>query len=445
MSVSAENTEASVPPPFRRVWLWPALIAFASWLAVASSIDAVGNYPFLGEGPGLTTDEPLNVGAGHRLVEGTWGWIIGRYTLREVWDDEPTRGPQSGLGRYQPDYPPLGRLWLGAFERLTPTVLAPQTAERQTAPWITVCSRFASATAFALTVYLVGLAAGRWHGQTAGAAAAMSLVLMPRVFGHAHVASVESTMGLLYCWAVLNVARNWDPRSATRKTPFVAGLITGLALLTKIQAVFLGPVILLWCLFHGGRKSIGRIVIWGVTSLTILFVGWPWLWLDPVNHAVEYFAQTTERVQLYVWYFGEKIADRDVPWHYVPLMFVTTVPIGLQLFGVAGLWCAIRAGMTSAEQLILGSLMLPMIVLSLPGIAVYDGPRLFLVSFPLWAIFVGRGVSISIDFVACRLKRGIAIAGVWSIVAMQGFGLVHMRPCYLSYYNGLVGGVSGAE
>ena len=33
----------------------------------------------------------------------------------------------------------------------------------------------------------------------------------------------------------------------------------------------------------------------------------------------------------------------------------------------------------------------PLAVFALPGVAVYDGERLFLTSFPLWAMFVGRG------------------------------------------------------
>ena len=436
----------AVAASITRHGLWPAIIALTSWAIVASSIDAVGNYPQLGEGPGLTSDEPLNVSAGYRLFEGTWGWVIGRYTLRDVWDDVPAVGRRSGLGTYKPDYPPLGRLWLGAFERLAPHLLTPHLPTRRTVPWVTVCSRFASATAFAWLVYLVGSTASRWYGRLPGAAAAVSLVLMPRVFGHAHLACVESAIGLVYGWTVLHVARHWNPSTVTRwTTPVGAGVITGLALLTKIQAVFLGPVIALWCLYHGGRKAIRGVLLWGVTALAIMFVGWPWLWLDPLSHSIEYFAQTTERVQLYVWYFGEKIADRDVPWHYVPLMFATTVPIGLHAFGVLGLWRCFREGITPAEQLTLAGLLAPMIVLSIPGIAVYDGPRLFLVSFPLWAIFIGRGVSATTEFLVQRLDRSVSIVGVWLVIAMQGYGLVQMKPCYLSYYNLLVGGTSGAK
>jgi hypothetical protein len=83
-----------------------------------------------------------------------------------------------------------------------------------------------------------------------------------------------------------------------------------------------------------------------------------------------------------------------------------------------------------------------MIVFSLPGIRVYDGERLFSVSYPLWAVLIGRGAAV----IATRFSGSAkATVGILAFTLLQGFGVVATHPCQLAYYNALVGGVAGAD
>jgi hypothetical protein len=114
----------------------------------------------------------------------------------------------------------------------------------------------------------------------------------------------------------------------------------------------------------------------------------------------------------------------------------------LHLLGVVGLGRALadrdRDGFL---RLLLGSVLLFLFVFS-TSVPVYDGERLFLMVFPLWAVFVGRGFGIVWErLIGLRWARA-ALAG---IVLAQGFGLVSTYPFGLSYYNALVGGLPGAE
>jgi len=83
-----------------------------------------------------------------------------------------------------------------------------------------------------------------------------------------------------------------------------------------------------------------------------------------------------------------------------------------------------------------------LVVFSLPGVPVYDGARLFLMVFPLWAIAVGAGVRLLIETPRWRLSLRCALLAIF--VAMQGVGLIIYHPCHLSHYNLLVGGLPGA-
>lgn len=455
----------------------PLAVALAALLSVVLTLDAAGDYPKLLEGPGITLDESFNV------QMGVYQWnAIREYHVALLHPDSVREvfGPGSN---YNPDHPPLGRVWLGFWHDLTKWLFPPAD---HPSPFVTDCARVGSATAFALTVFLVGLFATKWYGRAAGIVAAISLVLMPRVFAHAHLASLETFMNLTYSATVLAVAHWWQvdpdpepvplPQQASLRAlgwaiPALTGLLFGFALLTKMQAILIPPVVGLWALWHWRVRAIKPLAIFGLVGLAVFFVGWPWLWLDPAKHFREYFARTTSRAVLNCYYLGQVWADKDVPWHYPFVMFAVTVPVGLQALGLLG-GCGQLARLASEvsvnstprwrvrlvcgprEQLLLAATLLPLVLFALPGIAVYDGERLFLVSYPIWAVLIGRGAEVALShlrwkaesgqwrLVASRRACGIVVT---SFLLAQSVGMIVMHPCQLSYYNLLVGGLRGAD
>jgi hypothetical protein len=303
----------------------------------------------------------------------------------------------------------------------------------------------------------------------------MSLLLMPRVFGHAHLAALETCIGLTYLIAILVVARTWTGRAPVPALgsrsgiavswwfAAMAGIALGGAMLTKIQGVLLVVPVSVWAFAHWRLRGVRPLLIWGLVGLATFFLFWPWLWFDPVGRFQEYLGRTTQRVELNVWYFGQRYADRDVPWHFPAIMFLSTVPIGLQLLGFLGVFGG-RDPIWKERpaQLLLGAIVFPLVLFSLPRIAVYDGDRLFLVVFPLWAIVIGRGGALAWQRLAEKIEpaRASTNAGkpaglpklrsgrlvlTCCFVALQGWGIVATWPCFLSYYNITVGGLRGAK
>ncbi len=436
-------------------WAGPLLVAVIAWLALVSSIDPGGSYPNAPEGPGLTFDESFNVIEGTRLNVALEAVARGLFSLTEVFSEYEDLGPNSPSGYHLPDHPPLGRIWIGLFHNIARSMFPP---DNHGTPFVIAAARSAPATAFALTVLLIGCVTTRWYGQLAGLAAALSLVLMPRLFGHAHLASLESFIGLMYAASVLSVAHFWNSeRPPGVRIAALVGFVWGLALLTKIQAVLIPVAVFSWALWRWRAKSIVPLLIWSVTGWMVFFIFWPWLWIDPTEHFLEYLGRTSDRIVIRVWYFGQQYADRDVPWHYPIVMFLTTVPIGLHLFAAFGFTRskANKSDPTDGnsvttskkEWLVLTAIVFPLLLFSLPGITVYDGTRLFLMVFPLWGLFVGRGAAAALDFVKrdwqWSARRANCLFAV--LLLSQAIGLVTSWPCHLSYYNALVGGTYGAE
>jgi len=465
-----------------------ALIAVLATAAVIGTIDPAGSYPELGEGPGITLDEVFNVEMGvyqwHALRE--HGWRLWTPEVRnQVFADGPGKP-------YNPDHPPLGRLWLGMWHDFIRWLWPPVETGAQT---VTACARVGSAIAFGITVWLVGTFAGRWFGSTAGWSSALCYALMPRVFGHAHLAALETCMNLAFLVPILYVGQKWGRTNPADGQPLrprrewlcavVAGILIGVAFLTKIQAVLLPIPIAVWTLARWRWRGLSWLSVAGVTTALVFLVGWPWLQIDPITHVREYLGRGVERDTLYCWYFGKQYADIDVPWHYPFVMFYVTLPLGILVLGAIGISRRLRrirraqalagfgtpvpatttAAATDGRQplgsgsrlaaaqaasaitrttLLGGTLLFVLTFFALPGITVYDGERLFLVAYPLWAMLAGAGAESIKGWLEQYASPRRANVALLILLAAQSLGILRLHPCELSYYNFPLG-LSGAD
>ncbi len=435
---------------FRRVcqrpWsggIWVGLVGF---ILVVATIDPSGSYPDLVQGPGLTVDEVFNAQQGVLLVEifRSYGiWILDPVNVRDIFGE-------GGVVPYLPDHPPLGRFVLGLGHHFMWSVAAPDSPAGIS---VIACARFGSAVLFGMTLFLIGATAGSWFGKEAGWLAAVSVLLMPRVFAHAHIASLESCVNLTYALAVLCLADCWYPlcqaeqqeRILSWKQGLFPGLMLGLAMLTKIQGFLVIPMIIFWALWYGRERAIKPLFVWGITGLLVFFVGWPWLWLDPIGHLKQFLGSATDRVSLNLWYFGKTYADTEAPWHYPWVIFALTVPVGLHLLGGWGIVHSFRKKSRDPRlTLVLICILFPIGLFSTKA-AIYDGERLFLMVFPLWGLFIGLGGKQAWNWL--RERRSLRQSWILAIVFLflQSWGIVSMHPCQLSYYNLLTGGLGGAD
>ncbi|MCG6157570.1 ArnT family glycosyltransferase [Rubinisphaera margarita] len=440
-------------------WSGGVILGLLATLLVILTIDPSGTYPQLGSGPGITVDESFNVQQGVLQVEAfrAYGvFLIDPVNVKEVF------GGESGIP-YLPDHPPLGRLVLGVAHHVWSGLFPPHAA---TSVDVTAAARTGSAVMFGLTVFLVGATAGTWFGTAAGWIAAASLLLMPRVFAHAHIASLETSVNLFVTLAVLCTAHSWSryfgrpdtPETETKtetaaepspqwtwKAGLIPGVYMGLAMLTKIQGFLIIPGIIAWGLFYGRQRAVLPLLVCGVTANVVFFLGWPWLWLDPIGHLQEFLGSATDRVTLNNWYMGQVFKDVETPWHYPWVMSLVTIPVGLLALGFLGLWVEARHRFRDARlTLVLIAMLIPLLLFS-TGAAVYDGSRLFLTVFPLGAIFIGRGGSWLWTLLSAKFSEKKVAILLSAGMLLQAIGVMATHPCQLSYYNLLAGGTTGAE
>jgi 4-amino-4-deoxy-L-arabinose transferase-like glycosyltransferase len=335
------------------------------------------------DGPGLTPDESFNIEQGIYLCEALahhGPLLLTPAVAREVFGSE----------RFLPDHPPLGRLILGSFHSLLDWIVPGS----ESTVWNIPAARLGSCASFALMVTLLTEFTRRRYGNLNALCTALLLIGTPHLVGHARLAALESATNLAWMAAALPLLSWWTgDKPPNLVQAAMSGLLFGLLLLTKVQGILLPPIVAIWALVRFRWAGIRPLMIWGVVGSLLFFAGWPWLWLDPVENILRYLGRTTNRDTLYCWYFGERYADKAVPWHFP---FVMTL-ISLPLLTVCGLLARIpkgcRAALDSAEWLLCLLIAFPLMVFSIPGVPVYDGTRLFLIVMPSICLLAARGIA----------------------------------------------------
>jgi len=379
---------------------------------------ALGLVALTVDDPGLAWDEPFSIGAGGSYASWLAEPSLRAETLDRHW------GPNH-------EHPPLAKLLMGIS----------QAVMRDGSPIL--ASRLVTALLFALLVELVFQFTGRSFGGLAGLVAAGSLLCMPRVFGHAHFAALDVPMSLTWFVAVMAFARAIE--RGTHASCALSGICFGLALLTKVNGIFLPLVLAGWGLGFHGRRALKPLVWTLLLGPAVFFVGWPWLWHDTLRRLVEYLAPQW-RVPIPVMYFGQW--DKPAAWHYPLVMTLVTIPVGILFLVVLG---SVRAVREFRRQPILSLVAINAAyiigVFMIPGVPKYDGVRLFLPAFPFLAILAGLAGKRCWDWLVQRSRkrpwRPLFVTAAFFVTQAGAVWWIH--PCELSYYNALVGGLWGAD
>lgn len=299
----------------------------------------------------------------------------------------------------------------------------------------------------------------RRYGMVTATAASVLLLTSPRVFSHlmANIKDFPSMVAFSLTLLAFIVAFE----KGSSRGLLGAGMLWGLALGTKANALFVAPIVVLVVLLGGipdswrGRRQrlLLALVGAGGLALAVLFAAWPYLWADPLGH-----------LQQHLDFLLHRKATTD-PRSVAPVfqaLLYTTPPAFLALFAI-GLWpTLVRARLRDRTALLL--LLWPTVVLGrylLPQAVNYDGVRHLLEIFPPMAAIAGIGLATAARrLVAARTaapetdapktgapKTSLRWRAVLVTVALLpgSWALLASHPFQLAYWNSLVGGLGGAQ
>jgi len=245
---------------------------------------------------GLTWDEPAYIAASESYVTWVDAFVSRpRYALGD-----------EGIERYwmlNHEHPPVDKVWSGMIWRAARYVLDDLTAHR--------LGNMILAGALIGLLYVM---VGRELGHVAGLASAGALITMPRFFFHAHLAALDVPAAFAITAVVYSFWRT-KKRQGYRWDVWL-GIVWGLAMAVKINAIVIPPTLFLWTLLFRRRLYLfRRLVIATLIGLPLPLLIWPWMYRQFVPRLLEYILFTTvDHWEIGQWYLGRLYLPP--PWHF---------------------------------------------------------------------------------------------------------------------------------
>ncbi len=247
-------------------------------------------------------------------------------------------------------------------------------------------------------------------------------------------------------------------REGKRAWPWLilSGGVAGLAVLSKLPALSLGPTLLLG-LFLVEKRKVGDLrgwlwplLIWGGIAVVVFVLLWPTMWADPLNTTRRALAGLRGDALVFIHkqlFLGRLIESPGLLFYPVIMLFRMTplTMLGVAALGLKGLFYGF--GRRKAETAMLG--LYVAVYLFFVSVAVNKADRFVLPVSPALDILAALGlwnlfgvITARFKLIATEGRMGILWASV-CLILQAGFCLPYW-PYYLSYYNPALGGGSQA-
>lgn len=332
--------------------------------------------------------------------------------------------------------PPFFKLWAGLFAGAGALVFGTENLDR-----IGDAYRMASYALFLAAIFAAFRFMRREFGSVAAWGTALSMPLIPALFGFARLGQLDGAVSSMYLISGLALHRMLTPggHGGGRRGVVWAGILLGLAFATKLNVFTLVPAALLWVvIYRRERAAFTRLFAAFGIGATVFFAVWPWLWRDPVGRTLEFLTWTSGlQNERFTYYLGEWWAG--APFHYPLVMLVAIVPLTVAAAGVCGAVRLFREAGNPAAGWVLLNLTLVLAVAGSGLVPIYGGPRQFLAAFPLWALCAGAGIG----WLAARRRPAVVLA-IYAALSLPGI-LWTGAANSLEYYGEAVGLIPGAN
>ena len=381
---------------------------------------------------GVTWDEPTYFAAAesyngwfNRLVFGPHG-VLHPIVIDQFWN-------------INIEHPPLDKILSGLVWGLTRSLFGDLLAHRM-----------GNILLFSLMVAFLYHMVSDELGGAAGIASVGALLAMPRFFFHAHLAALDvpaASMIMIVTYIF------WRTKESARfRYTLGLGIVFGLAVATRINALLVMPTLFLWAiLFRRKWYLFLRLILSTVIAAPVFFLAWPWLYYDTIDRVKE-FLKVAVSWPIPQYYLGQNYMH--LPWHFPFIMAAAVIPLGILILCLLGIIRSIiRRRDRAFGFLMIISALIPLLMVASGQTKIYDNDRMLMPAFPFLAVLAGGGFgwfvkSVGALAVRFRIPKFVtpllAVAAACAVWIPPVRSMISYAPYWLSYYSETVGGLPGA-
>jgi hypothetical protein len=319
-----------------------------------------------------------------------------------------------------------------------------------------IAERLPFALVTSISVVLVYLLTRKLFGSLVAWLGAGLLAMDPFYIAHSRVVTPD---GLLASFMTLSILSFIVYLACGRSRYYVvfSGFTAGLALLTKVPAVLIVPMVIVLTVMqlatrnpeHETRntKYIADLAIWGGVALVTFFCLWPAMWVKPVGTVQRMLADMLEDTGggWNQFFMGRITKDPGFLFYPAVLLFRTTP---LTLGGtVAPLILSSRVSRQQETRISKSALVMLAVCALLFTLFMSLGStkfdRFLLPIFPFIDILAALGLYELSKVISSQWGKSTKALALLTLIVQAGFALPQ-HPYFLSFYNPLVGGPAQA-
>ena len=296
----------------------------------------------------------------------------------------------------------------------------------------------------------------RYDSWRMGLLGATFLILSPRIFGDSFFNDKDLVFLSVFLIGIYTLVQ-FILKPSWRNALWHA-LACAIAIDVRLMAVLLPAATLAAFLMLTLRqalpikKMLGLLGLYSVLLVVFVIAFWPWLWLDPVGHFLlafrnmAHFRHTPE-----MYFMGQIISAKELPWYYIPVWIGVTTPIIYSLLFCMGLGVTLKQVWTNGRRLwstkqelqdliFLGLFIAPLLAVIVLHSVLYNGWRQMYFLYPAFLLVAVRGwVWI---WAQChshqRRRNGVALVLV-ACLGYTGYWMIRWHPHQYLYFNVLAG------
>lgn len=280
-----------------------------------------------------------------------------------------------------------------------------------------------------------------------------SLALLPQFVGHSQ--NNPKDVPALFTFLLITYSLIRYVTGTRSRWAWLSAASIGLALTTRLLAVFLFPILLVFFLTRWRQPFLRRwrgLVLICLGGLAAAFLCWPWLWLSPLQN-VSFVAKSLGDLfpELNTLYLGKVYRWADVPWHYLIVELLVSLPICVVLclgLSVPALFYWRADDVPKADVIYLGAVWtIGLLIAEQLSPYRYDGIRHFFPILAGMAMLIGSGADFCVDVLIraagrtgrprVRTLAAGLLPAVFAVVTLVELAFQH--PYETAYVNPIVG------
>lgn len=319
---------------------------------------------------------------------------------------------------------------------------------------------------------LLFLAAAHWGTLFAGVLAAGWFVLLPHVWFHAGLHAFDVPVAT----AILAVVLAYRRAQHSRRWAIIAGVLLGIAVAFKHNALFVGPLL---ALHHFGALALARwregrsvrasqwigfhLVAMATIAPVVAIALWPWMWSDTFARIGEYFTFHRQHAYYNMEFLGQNFNQPPMPVSYPFVMTWATVPSVLLVLALVGaVWVVRREWNSTRVEKDAGSFTtplprgwtrhdgllfvimaaFPLVLIALPSTPIFGGTKHWITAYPFFALLAARAWTLLWQQV--RAPKWWQPAALAIVLLPATISTIDGHLFGMSQYAPLVGGARGA-